>query len=130
MGVFFLFSTLFQPKSRGLVMSLMSSSRDAMVRSLSYVLSYAISAALIWNLGKARKCWAVISCVLAHEGASPKISAMFYKATIQTVLLYGAETWVVTSDIVLQVLRSFHHSMVRKLTGRYPQQLPDSEDWI
>jgi hypothetical protein len=76
-------------------------------------------AAPMWNLGKARKCWAMISRVLASEGASPKISAMFYKTTIQTVLLYGAETWVVVTSDILQVLRSFHHSVVRKLTGRY-----------
>jgi hypothetical protein len=86
-------------------------------------------AALMWNLGKARKRWAMISRVLAREGASPRISAMFYKATIQTILLYGSETWVITSDI-LQVLRSFHHSVARRLTGRYPYQLPDSNDWI
>jgi hypothetical protein len=37
---------------------------------------------LMWNLGKARKRWAMISHVLlAREGASPKISAMFFKAT-------------------------------------------------
>jgi hypothetical protein len=54
---------------------------------------------------------------------------MFYKATIQTVLLYGAETWVVNNDI-LQILTSFHHSVARRLTGRYPRPIADTDEWI
>jgi hypothetical protein len=85
--------------------------------------------AMIYNLGKARQCWSMIARVLSQEGATPTISAMFYKATIQTVLLYGSETWVITGDI-LNALRSFHHSVARRLTGQYPYQLANSGDWI
>lgn len=85
--------------------------------------------ALTWNILKAKRCWAMISRVLSREGADPRISAMFYKATVQTVLLYGAETWVITQDI-LQVLHSFHHSVARRLTGRYPRQNLRTNDWI
>ncbi len=45
------------------------------------------------NLRKARGCWARISRVLWAENASSRTSGMFYKATIQAVLLYGSETW-------------------------------------
>ncbi len=45
------------------------------------------------NLRKARGCWARISCVLRAENASPRTSGMFYKATVQAVLLYGSEMW-------------------------------------
>jgi hypothetical protein len=38
------------------------------------------------NLQKAIKRWATISRVLIRESASPRISAFFYKATIQTIL--------------------------------------------
>lgn len=86
-------------------------------------------AAMTWNLGKARQRWSMTSRVLSREGASPRISAMFYKAIIQTVLLYGSETWVISGDI-MNALRSFHHSVARRLTGRYPYQHPDSGDWI
>jgi hypothetical protein len=56
---------------------------------------------------------------------------MFYKATIQTVLLYGSETWVLTEEI-LQMLTSFHHGIARQLTGRYPHPISDNDDddWI
>jgi hypothetical protein len=62
------------------------------------------------NLQKARQRWTMIARVLARENATPRISAMFYKATIETVLLYGFETWVVTDEI-LKLLTSFHHSV-------------------
>jgi hypothetical protein len=69
-----------------------------------------------FNLNKARNQWMTISQVLARASASPRISALFYKATVQTVLLYGSETWVITDEI-LQLLTSFHHSIARRLTG-------------
>ena len=67
------------------------------------------------NLAKVHKRWALISHVLAHERASPKVSAMFYKAAVQAVLLYGCEMWSLTSRM-LDVLESFHHWVARKLT--------------
>ncbi len=48
----------------------------------------------IWaNPAKARKTWAQVSQVLRAENASPKVCGVFYKATIQAVLLFGSETW-------------------------------------
>ena len=47
------------------------------------------------NLKKAKKCWARLSRVLRSENASPRVSGMFYKATVQAVqavLLFGSET--------------------------------------
>jgi hypothetical protein len=52
------------------------------------------------NLQKAQRRWTLISRVLTRESASPRISAMFYKATIQTLLLYGSEKWVLTDEII------------------------------
>jgi hypothetical protein len=44
------------------------------------------------NLAKARRCWARVSRVLRSENAPPKVCGVFYKATIQAVLLFGSET--------------------------------------
>jgi hypothetical protein len=85
--------------------------------------------ALHKNLAKARTRWALISRVLARERASPKVSAMFYKAAVQTVLLYGCETWSLTSRM-LNVLESFHHRVARKLTRRFPYYLRLADIWI
>ena len=49
--------------------------------------------AILGNLRKARKCWARISKVLRAENASPRVSGMFYRATVQAVLLFGSETY-------------------------------------
>ena len=52
--------------------------------------------AVVGNLGKARKGWGRLSRILIREGADPKVSGNFYKAVAQAVLLFRAETWVLT----------------------------------
>ena len=39
--------------------------------------------------------------------------AMMYKAVVQTVLLYGRRSWVVT-EAMLKVLEGFHHQVDRR----------------
>jgi hypothetical protein len=81
------------------------------------------------NLYKAKQRWAMISRILMRESAT-RISALFYKATIQMILLYGSETWVINNKI-LQLLTSFHHGIARRLTGgRYPRPIPETDEWI
>jgi hypothetical protein len=45
------------------------------------------------NLRKARGCWAPILHALRAENADARTCRMFYKATVQAVLLYIIETW-------------------------------------
>ena len=45
---------------------------------------------------KARKSLARMTSILGQEGADPGVSGMFFKAVVQTVLLFGSETWVLT----------------------------------
>jgi hypothetical protein len=54
---------------------------------------------------------------------------MFYKAVVQSVLLYGCETWVITSNM-LSVLESFHHRVARRLTRRFPYYIRHADLWI
>ena len=72
--------------------------------------------ALHWNLSKARKRWGTVSRVLVRDGANPKTMAMFYKAVVQSVLLFGSETWVI-SERMLKALSGFHHRAARRITG-------------
>jgi hypothetical protein len=53
---------------------------------------------------------------------------MFYKAVIQTVLLYGSETWVLTPRM-LSKLERFHQQIARRLTGRAPVYLRREGQW-
>ena len=59
------------------------------------------------NMRKARKSWARVSRVLRADNASPRVCAMFYKATVQAVLLYGSESWNLTPSL-LRRLEGFH----------------------
>ena len=45
---------------------------------------------------------------------------MFYKAVVQSVLLYGCETWVITPQ-VLAALGAFHNRVARRLSRRMPR---------
>ena len=61
------------------------------------------------NLMKACKVWAWVSCVLWSENASPRVCGMFYKATVQSVLLFRSETWNL-SPSAMKCLEGFHLS--------------------
>ena len=80
------------------------------------------------NFSKARKRWGMVSRILRWDGLRPKAAAMFYKAVVQAVLLYGAETWSVTPPM-LQALRGFHHRVARQLTGKVGRYLPREDRW-
>jgi len=64
--------------------------------------------ALYTNLRRARYKWYKLSKLLTREGAIPQIFGMFYKAVVQTVLLFGCESWTMT-DAMRTALKGFHH---------------------
>jgi hypothetical protein len=53
----------------------------------------------------------------------------FYRAVIQSILLYGSETWHTTSQS-LQKLETFHNKIARHITHRHIRKLANSEIWI
>ena len=48
--------------------------------------------AVAGNLKKARRSWGRLSRILTREGATARISGMFFKSVVQQILLFGAET--------------------------------------
>jgi hypothetical protein len=81
-------------------------------------------AAVERNLSRARGVWAQFSKVLCRKGANAKQMATFYKAVVQSVLLFGSETWVLTLEMRRR-LESFHRGCARYITGRHIRQNPD-----
>ena len=79
---------------------------------------------VVGNLGKARRIWGRLSRVLGREGAGPKVSRAFYTAVNQAVLLFGAETWVLTPRME-KSLESFQSWVGMKITGRQPRRRKD-----
>ena len=76
------------------------------------------------NLRKARKCWGRLSRVLRAENASPRVCGLFYKATVQAVLLYGSESWNLPPSAA-KCLEGFHLRAARRMTGMMPRKKPD-----
>ena len=62
--------------------------------------------------------------ILIQEGSDRKVLGNFFKAVVQAVLLFGAETWVPNPSME-QALSSFQHRVSRRLTGRQMRSLGD-----
>ena len=73
------------------------------------------------SLQKARKIWGQMSRILSRKGSDPKVSGHFFKAVVQAVFLFGAETWVLTPRTE-RALNIFQHRVARRLIGRQPRR--------
>ena len=66
---------------------------------------------------KAQGIWACVRQVLRGENVAPHVAAKFYKTVVQSVLLYGSETWNLTQTVLAR-LEGFHiriaYGMARK----------------
>ena len=78
------------------------------------------------NLVKARKSWGRLSRILSREGADKRVSENLFKAVVQAVLLFGAETWVLT-PMIDRALESFMHGAARRITGKKPRRGEDGK---
>ena len=93
-----------------------------MVTSLKYlgrVLSVADDdwLTVVRNHVKARTVWWRMSNILSREVARPRISGFFFQSITQSVVLFDAESCMVTPHMVRD-LRGFQDHMARLLTGR------------
>ena len=71
-------------------------------------------AAVYQNIRKARNWWDMVEKLLKSTGATVRVQVIIYKALVQTVLLYGKESWVVTGAM-LKLLEGFHHWVARRI---------------
>ena len=68
-----------------------------------------------------RVTWGRLTRILGREGADPKVSRNFYIAVTQQVLLFGADTWVLTKRMEA-AMDVFQGRVARRLTGRMPRR--------
>ena len=73
--------------------------------------------AVAGNLVQARNSWGRLQGILIREGATKRVLGDFFKAVVQQVLLFGAETWVVSTRME-RSLSVFVHGAARRITGR------------
>ena len=82
------------------------------------------------NIKKAKAKWAMFKKLLTRERCSRRVMGHFYKAIVQSILLYGAETWVIKPEN-MKKLRTFHRKAARYITNRHIRPLNDGTDeWI
>ena len=82
------------------------------------------TAAITNQLKKARQQWNAIARILKRKGANAMTMAKFYMAIVQAVLLYGADSWVISARN-MQRLRAFHDLALRHVTGRHIRKNQD-----
>ena len=84
--------------------------------------------AVAGNLEKARKVLGILQGILSRERATKRVPENFFKAVVQQVLMFGAETWVVSLRME-RALSAFIHGAARRITGRQPRRGRD-EKWF
>ena len=55
------------------------------------------------NIMRVSLVWWRLGTLLLQEGADPKVSASFYRAVVQAILLYGSETWVFLESMAKRI---------------------------
>jgi hypothetical protein len=76
------------------------------------------------NLRKAWGIWVRLSHTIRSENASPRACSVFYKATVQSILMFGSKTWNL-SLVSLKSLEGFHKWAAWRMAGKRLQKLPD-----
>jgi len=66
--------------------------------------------------------------LLARQNKSIRAMGRFYLAAVQSILLYGSETWTLTKQ-QLHLLDTFHHHCACHITQQHIRPLPDGT-WI
>jgi hypothetical protein len=67
--------------------------------------------------------------VLRGENAAPRVAAKFYKAVVQSVLLYGSEPWNLT-ETMLARLEGFHIRAAYRMARKHKPHKGLFGNWI
>jgi hypothetical protein len=68
--------------------------------------------------------------ILVREGAMAKMMGKIYLAVVQSALLYGSETWVLSEEM-RGMLECFHNRCARQMTRQFIHPDPEHEgEWI
>ena len=74
------------------------------------------------NIARARQVWGSLGKFLRREGSDLIFSSKFYRAVVQVVLLFGAETWFLTEEI-MHKLEGVHVGFLWQVTGMTDRNL-------
>ena len=83
------------------------------------------------QIQKARGIWAQVGQVLQADNTPPKVSAKFYKAVVQSVLLYGSESWSWNlSTTALVRLEGFHVKAAYRMAKVHKPRKGPNHVWV
>ena len=75
------------------------------------------------NIMNTRAVWGAL---LQRDGAEPRVLAIFYRAVVQAIILYGLETWVLSAEMERKV-EGIHTEFLWQITGKRVRRLRDGE---
>jgi hypothetical protein len=81
------------------------------------------------QIKKAWVIWARVGQVLQADNTPPKVSTKFYKAVVQSVLLYGSETWNLTTT-ALSRLEGFHIRAAYRMAKKHKPWKGPNHVWV
>ena len=68
------------------------------------------------NIGRVRQFLGCLGKLLRREVVDPIVSEKFYRAVVQAVIIFEAETWVLMAEM-LQKLEGVHVGFLQQLAG-------------
>ncbi len=80
------------------------------------------------QIKKAWGIWGRVGQVLTADNTPPKTSAKFYKAVVQFVLLYGSETWNLTTTTLAR-LEGFHIRAAYRMAEKHKPKKGPNHAW-
>jgi hypothetical protein len=81
------------------------------------------------QIKKVQEIWARVGLVLTADNTTPKVSAKFYKAVVQSVLLYGSETWNLMTTALVQ-LEGFHIRAAYRMAEKHKPKKGPHHEWV
>ena len=63
------------------------------------------------------------------ENAAPKVCGVFYRAVVESVLLYGSESWTIT-PVLLARLEGFHIRAAWRMTTEHRPRRGPGRTWV
>ena len=72
--------------------------------------------------------WGMLGKLLRTGGVYPRVEETFYRVVSQVVLLFGSETWVLSS-VLERKLEFTHTDFMRQMTGNWERQKEDRR-WL
>ncbi len=81
------------------------------------------------QIKKVGEIWARVGQVLMANNTPPKVSAKFYKAVMQSVLLYGSKTWNLLTT-ALAWLEGFHICAAYRMAEKHKPKKGPHHRWV